>query len=177
METNFFGALRCTKAVLPSMRERGGGYIVNVSSTAANVAAPSMAAYTASKWALEAASESLAAEVAPFGIRVALIQPGMIMTAIWSKVDMTPPTGPYAKVRQRLGRSVVGDMANGSSADVVADCIAEAISTDTPKLRWRTGYAAERNKRNRAAISDEEYIALWNGPSDDFKAWYLNDTT
>ena len=174
METNFFGALACIKAVLPSMRERGGGCIVNVTSQAGVLAMPNMSPYCASKWALEALSESLAVEVAPFGIRVAVIEPGMILTPIWSKVDMTMPTGPYAPVRMRLGGVVLEEMQRGSTADEVADCIADAIVTDTPKLRSLTGWGAERNVRNRRAVSDERMIELWNGPDDEFKR-YMND--
>jgi NAD(P)-dependent dehydrogenase (short-subunit alcohol dehydrogenase family) len=164
METNFFGALRCTKAVLPSMRERGSGCIVNVTSQAGQLAMPAMSAYCASKWALEAASESLAVEVAPFGIRVALIEPGMILTAIWGKVDMTRPTGPYAPMRNRLGHTVLEEMKTGSPAEEVADCIADAITDESGRLRWLVGQGAERNIRNRSRVSDNEWIALWNTP-------------
>ena len=167
-ETNFFGAMRCIKAVLPSMRERESGAIVNVTSQAGRLAMPSMSAYCASKWALEAASESLAIEVAPFGIRVALIEPGMILTPIWGKVDMTPPTGPYTRVRRRLGAMVLQEMQAGSPSEEVADCIAEAITTDSPKLRWLTGQGAERNVANRKAMTDEELIELWSSPNDVF---------
>jgi NAD(P)-dependent dehydrogenase (short-subunit alcohol dehydrogenase family) len=162
METNYFGALRCTKAVLPSMRERGSGTIVNVTSQAGQIAFPAMAPYCASKWALEAASEALAVEVAPFGIRVAIIEPGAIMTGIWGKTDLTPPTGPYKKIRNRLGATVIADVSRASSAEEVAACIAEAIATDQPKLRWLPGRGAERNVSQRKGWSDEEYIALWN---------------
>lgn len=167
-ETNVFGALRCTKAVLPSMRERATGCIVNVTSQAGRLAMPSMSAYCASKWALEAISESLAVEVDPFGIRVVVIEPGMILTPIWSKVDMTPPTGPYASLQRRLGRVVLEDMKHGSPADEVADCIAETIAADPARLRWLTGRGAVRNVTNRAGWSDEEWIRLWNAPDEEF---------
>lgn len=167
METNFFGAMQCTKAVLPSMRERGSGCIVNVTSQAGRFASPAMAPYCASKWALEAASESLSIEVAPFGVRVALIEPGAIMTAIWTKVDLTPPTGVYAPKRNRLARFVMTELAEASSGDDVAVCISEAISTDQPRLRWLTGQGAERNIALREGWSDEEYKAVWNQPDDD----------
>lgn len=169
METNFFGALRCTKAVLPSMRERGSGCVVNVTSQAGRIAFPSMPAYCASKWALEAATESLAVEVAPFGVRMALVEPGMILTAIWSKVDMTPPTGPYAPLRRRLGGVVLEEMAGGSPAEEVADCIAEVITTEKPRLRWLVGQGAERNMRNRSAMADDEWIALWAAQHEEFR--------
>ena len=164
METNYFGALRCTKAVLPSIREHGDGTIVNVSSQAGRLAYPGMSAYCASKWALEAASEALAIEVAPFGIRVALVEPGAIMTAIWGKADLNPPTGPYTAMRKRLTKVVMTDLSQASTADEVADCISEAISTKEPRLRWLVGQGADRNVANRAGWSDEEYIALWNDP-------------
>ncbi len=162
METNYFGALRCITAVLPSMRERGSGCIINVTSQAGRMAMPGMGPYCGSKWALEAAAESLAIEVAPFGIRVANIEPGAIMTAIWTKVDLTPPTGPYKPVRNRLSHLVMAELAHASTAEEVADCISEAISTDTPRLRWLVGRGAERNVANRAALSDTEYMELWH---------------
>lgn len=169
-ETNFFGAVRCMKAVLPSMRERGGGCIVNVTSQAGLVASPGMSAYAGSKYALEAATESLAIEVAPFGIRVALIEPGLILTPIWTKVDPAVPTGPYERVRKRLGGMVIEEFQYGSQPEEVADCIAEAITTDTPKLRWLVGRGAERNVANRAAMTDEEWIEIWHAPKEEFRS-------
>lgn len=170
METNFFGALRCMKAVLPSMRERGSGCIVNVTSQAGLVASPGMSAYAGSKYALEAATESLAIEVAPFGIRVALIEPGLILTPIWTKVDPAVPTGPYERVRKRLGRMVIEEFPYGSQPEEVADCIAEAITTDAPKLRWLVGRGAERNVANRSAMTDEEWIEIWHATTDEFRS-------
>ena len=168
METNFFGALRCTKAVLPGMRERGSGWVVNVTSQGGRIALPGMGAYCGSKFALEAVSESLSIELEPFGVRVAIIEPGAIMTAIWGKVDMTPPTGPYAPVRMRLGQAVITDLAQASSADEVAACILEAITTTEPRLRWLVGQGAERNVAVRSSLTDGEFNALWNGPVDEF---------
>ncbi len=80
MQTNYFGAVRCTKQVLPAMRKRGSGCIINVTSIAGRIAYFSSSAYAASKFALEAFSEVLAQEVKPFGIRVALVEPGIIDT-------------------------------------------------------------------------------------------------
>src|SRR5260370_12071782 len=80
MATNYFGALRCIKAVLPGMRERRHGAIINVSSISGRVASAPLAGYSASKWALEALSECLAQEVRAFNVRVAVICPGVIAT-------------------------------------------------------------------------------------------------
>ena len=167
IETNYLGAIRCTKAVLPSMREQESGCIVAVSSQGGRFTAPLMTPYCASKFALEAAMEGLAVEVASRGIRVAIIEPGAIITPIWGKVEPRAAEGPYAHLIRRLTSMVVHDVSRGSSADEVADCIAEAITTDKPRLRWLVGQGAERNVRNRRSWTDEEFIEIWNQPDDD----------
>ncbi len=89
METNYFGVIRCTQAVLPQMRERGSGCIVQISSVAGRFTQPPLAAYCASKWALEAMTEALASEMKTFGVRVALVEPGVIDTAMARRVTST----------------------------------------------------------------------------------------
>jgi NAD(P)-dependent dehydrogenase (short-subunit alcohol dehydrogenase family) len=177
METNLFGAIRCTKAVLPSMREQGSGTVVSISSLAGLVPAPLMSPYSASKFALEAAMEGLAAEVARFGIRVVIVEPGFILTPIWGKVDPRAPEGPYAHLIGRLSSMVMQDVVKGSRPDEVAGCIAAAIVANPPKLRWLVGHGAERTVRNRASWTDEETIAIWNQPEDDgfLKAMLADD--
>ena len=86
METNYFGVLRCIKAVLPHMRARRAGCIVNISSVAGRIALAPQAGYVASKHALEAMSECLAQEVRAFNIRVALVEPGIVATPIFKKI-------------------------------------------------------------------------------------------
>jgi NAD(P)-dependent dehydrogenase (short-subunit alcohol dehydrogenase family) len=162
METNFFGAVRCTKAVLPSMRERGSGCIVSVSSQGGRIAVPTLGPYSASKFALEAAMETLAAEVASFGVRVAIIEPGAIITPIIQKTAFPSPESPYINIYSRFGALAVHDFGQGSAPEVVADCIAEAITCEPSHLRWLTGQGAERNVRNRAAMTDEDAIRIWN---------------
>ena len=159
METNFFGALRCVKAVVPAMREQGSGVIVAMSSQAGRIARPTMPAYVASKWALEGAMEALASSVAPFGVRVALIEPGTISTPIFSKGELGPPS-PYETAADVFLQTLLFEIERASDASVVADCVSEAISTPTPMLRYLTGQGAERNIRVRASMTDEEYRDL-----------------
>ena len=91
METNFFGALRCIKAVLPSMRERRAGCIVNVTSVSGRFGMTPQGAYASSKWALEGLSECLAQETKPFGIRVGIVEPGVIATPMTVRSRPAPP--------------------------------------------------------------------------------------
>ena len=86
METNYFGALRCIQAVVPQMRQRKSGCVINVTSVAGRVASSPLAPYTASKFALEALSEALAQEMKTFNVRVAVVQPGIIDTPASTRV-------------------------------------------------------------------------------------------
>ena len=94
-EANYFGMVRCIQAVLPQMRERGSGAIVNVSSVEGRIAVPNQAPYSASKWAVEGMSEALAHEVQCFGIRVVIVEPGVIMTKIF---ENSAPATRYDKL-------------------------------------------------------------------------------
>src|SRR5579884_1143967 len=92
METNYFGVVRCVKAVVKQMRERRAGTIINISSVAGSFSQPPMTSYCASKWALEAMTESLACEMKTFGVRVALVKPGIIDTAMAQRIRRTGPS-------------------------------------------------------------------------------------
>jgi NAD(P)-dependent dehydrogenase (short-subunit alcohol dehydrogenase family) len=162
METNYIGAIRCTKAVLPGMRDVGSGCIVNVSSQAGRMPAPVLSAYCGSKWALEGVMETLAIEVACHGIRVVLIEPGAIITPIIGKGGGFPEDTPYDLMYKRFGHLAMHDFGRGSSPEVVADTISESITTPEPKLRWLCGQGAERNIATRESMSDEQFIDIWN---------------
>lgn len=120
MDTNYFGALWTTRAVLPGMRARGGGRILQVSSLGGVVAYPALGLYHASKWALEAVSQSLAAEVAAYGIHVTLIEPIVFHTGLMSSSPQTREDAAYAHARQALfagaAHIVPGDVAASGRA-------------------------------------------------------------
>lgn len=138
-DTNVYGPIRLINAVLPAMRERGSGHIVNVTSLAAFVAPPFMGAYAASKHALDALGEALAAEVAPFGIHVTNVAPGAYETpmvaAVDRELDAIDPSSPYGERRRTmLGRH--GQlMRESGDATEVAIAIADAIHADPPPAR------------------------------------------
>lgn len=158
-ETNYFGAIRMIQAVLPGMRARRGGAIVNVSSVAGRVTLPSHGHYCVSKHALEAASLLLAQEVRAFGIRVVLIEPGVVRTPIWDKARRyTDDTSPYYDHRRRLVLLFQKLLTNPTLPQAVAEVIVHAVTTDRPRLRYLVGADAEALVRGRSALSDEELI-------------------
>jgi NAD(P)-dependent dehydrogenase (short-subunit alcohol dehydrogenase family) len=159
-ETNYFGAIRMIRAVLPGMRVRRSGTIVNVTSVAGRFPAAAHGHYSASKFALEAASESLAQEVLPFGIRVAIIEPGVILTPIFSKhsVDFSS-LAPYETPVRRLMSFFAKQLQNPQMPELVAEAIEHAVLTDSPKLRYLVGEDAKTLIAGRTQVSDEDWIA------------------
>jgi NAD(P)-dependent dehydrogenase (short-subunit alcohol dehydrogenase family) len=170
METNFFGVLRCTQAALPSMRERGSGTIVQISSLAGRFVRGSMGAYSATKHAVEAMSEALAYEVAPFGIRVVLVEPGVIATPIWTKSTPPPTDTSYAHVNAQTMAYFTRMLRDPAPAEAVADTIVAAITSGEPRLRWPVGWDAEALIAKRPQVSDEALLAMSVLPPDEWKA-------
>lgn len=165
METNYFGALRCIQAVVPSMRERRNGHIINISSIQGRLSVPSYAAYAASKWALEAASEALAQEVKCFGIKVSIVEPGMIVTPIWDKRREVPADTRYRQER-RIHALTNASLKQPVSPLVVADKIVEIVQSKTWKLRHTVGPDAEPLLQYRASMTDEQWVDLQSVESD-----------
>lgn len=168
METNFFGALRCIQAVLPHMREQRSGCIINVTSVAGRIAAAPQGSYTASKFALEAASEVLAQEVKAFNIRVAIVEPGIIQTPIFDKLRKIPTDTRYPQER-RLYALFAASLAHPVSPAVVGEQIREIVESRSWQLRYPVGPDAAPFLTWRAGMSDEEWIDF--GAIQDDEAW------
>jgi NAD(P)-dependent dehydrogenase (short-subunit alcohol dehydrogenase family) len=167
-ETNFYGAVRMMQAVLPSMRERRGGSIVNVTSVMGHLTLGCHAFYSATKFALAAVSESLAIEVKPFGVRIAIIEPGVILTPIWNKAEALMPAGhPYGHAMSRLWRLFEAQLADGTMPDRVARAIYEAVHTDEPKLRYAVGADAEVMVAARDRLSAADWEQLQSEPDEE----------
>ena len=167
-ETNYFGAIRMIRAVVPGMRVRRSGTIVNVTSLAGRIAIPMHGHYTASKYALEAASEALAGEMRPFGVRVAIIEPGVILTPIFTKSEsVIDPSTPYLTAINRLWRFFAAQLVDPKMPAAVAETIIEAVETDSPRLRYLVGEDAVACAAGRGQISDEEWIELNAEPDEE----------
>jgi NAD(P)-dependent dehydrogenase (short-subunit alcohol dehydrogenase family) len=169
-ETNYWGAIRMIQAVLPSMRERRTGCIVNVTSIAGRVATPNQIAYSASKHALAAASEALAHEVHAFGIRVAIIEPGVVQTAIFENsagATRYDKTSPYRQIMRRNGKLYAAGFRNPGQPEAVAEAIYEAVTTKAPRLRYPVGVDAVGLAAGRSRVSDEEWVAMGGELSDE----------
>jgi NAD(P)-dependent dehydrogenase (short-subunit alcohol dehydrogenase family) len=134
METNFFGALWVTQAALPLLRAQGGGHIVQISSIGGVITFPLVGGYNASKWALEGLTDSLAQEVAGFGIKVTLVEPGSFAT------DWSGSSGAFAEpltAYEELHAAVVANMANVQHGDPSAAgaALMKIVDADNPPLR------------------------------------------
>jgi NAD(P)-dependent dehydrogenase (short-subunit alcohol dehydrogenase family) len=169
-ETNYFGAIRCIQAVLPGMRERRTGAIVNVTSIAGLIATANQIPYSASKWALECAGEALAAEVKSLGIRVVNIEPGVIMTSIFENsatATRYDKNSPYKQTMRRNGKLFAAGFRAAAQPQRVAEVILEAITTPHYKLRWPVGEDAVGLAAGRPKLSDEDFVALGDELSDE----------
>ena len=159
-DTNYWGALRMTQAVLPGMREARQGTIVNITSMLGLFTLGTGVHYAASKHALEAASEVLAQETGLFGIRVAIVEPGVILTPIFGKkVEAVGEDSPYFFARRRLQSFFHAQMRSGTIPLAVAETVLHAIRTDTPDFRYLVGADAKALAKGRATVSDSEWIA------------------
>ena len=157
--TNFFGALEVIRAALPTLRAQNRGHIVNISAAAAISNYPGFSIYGASKWALEGASESLAAELRPFGIHVTLVQPGPFRTgfigrslrpAARSMPEYDRSSGKFLKFLQTMEGKQPGDPERAAAA------IFAAVNSSTPPLRLVLGKYAQEKVRKKLAATQAE---------------------
>lgn len=148
METNFFGVQNVCREVIPLMRKHSRGKIINISSIAGQVATPCLGAYNASKWALEAFSESLYYEMGLFGIQVVLVEPGSYATKIFSKAQdysrgFDNAQSPYFKFSQRIKEIAKEKLENlKRDPEHVAILIEKIINDPRPQLRYISDFSS-----------------------------------
>lgn len=166
VEVNVFGAARLIQLVLPHMRAHRSGTIVNVTSMGGKISTPLGGWYHATKFALEALSDCLRMEVAPFGIDVVVIEPGGIRTE-WSgiaadKVRAVSGTGPYAP----QGNAVADSLASESNArrssqpELIGRTIRRAVTARRPRTRYAVGFGAKPMIAAHALLPDRTYDAM-----------------
>jgi len=144
-DTNFFGLVRMTRAVLPHMRAQGSGRIVNISSVLGFLPAPYMAIYAASKHAVEGYSESLDHEVRTRGIRVSIVEPAYTKTKFEaSSLEPDTKLDEYRDARTALGKLMVEKIAAGDEPSMVAEVVLTAATAARPKIRYTAGSVASR---------------------------------
>lgn len=146
-ETNFFGVVALTKAVLPAMRAQGAGKIINMSSISGKIGFPGLSAYTASKHALEGFSESLRLELLPFGIDVVLVEPGSYKTNIWSSIETVKiqDQSPYESSMEAILKEVKsGESGYGDPIEVARLVASIAADKHGGELRFPIGKGVAR---------------------------------
>ena len=160
-ETNVFGLIRTTQAVLPIMRRQKSGTIVNISSGAGRFGFPTGSAYVSTKFAVEGLSESMSYELEPFGIKVAIVEPGVIRTNFGDGLVVAKksqdPNSPYSQMMQRSAAGFEKMMKNASSPDVVAKVVLNATKDENPSLRYLAGSDVETWLGGKRKVADEEF--------------------
>jgi len=163
-ETNVFGLIRTTQAVLPIMRRQRSGTIVNISSGAGRFGFPSSSAYVSTKFAVEGLSESMSYELEPFGIRVVIVEPGVIRTNFLDGVVVAKkskdPNSPYSQMMQKVTTGFEEMMKNASSPDIVAKVVLNAIRDKNPNLRYLAGSDVEKWLGGKRKVADEELYKM-----------------
>jgi NAD(P)-dependent dehydrogenase (short-subunit alcohol dehydrogenase family) len=163
-ETNVYGLIRTTQAVLPIMRRQRSGVIVNISSGAGRFGYPTGSAYVSTKFAVEGLSESISYELEPFGIRTVIIEPGVIDTDFHNASKIAKksqdPNSPYASLMKTMESNVKKMIAIGSTPQYVAEVILEAITSPDHKLRYVAGKDVEQWMEAKRKMSDDEFISM-----------------
>ena len=169
METNYFGVIRCIKAIFPHMRKRQSGCIINVASIAGHIANSPLAAYAASKFALEALSEALAQESKPFNIKVRIIEPGIIDTDMARDIGKVKTKKTTSNNAKRFAGLFQASLEHPTDASLVANKILEVAESEDWILRHPIGPDAAPFLGWRGSLTDEEWVN-WHAASDE--DWY-----
>ena len=162
-ETNFFGVVRVTQQVIPVMRKQNAGTIINVSSVGGRIGIPGLSAYHSTKFALEGLSESISYELEPFGIRVVIIEPGVIRTNILNSSSSAKkaldPKSPYFSLSQKLNDNFKSMMVSelSSPPEEVAKVILQAVTSENPQLRYSVGDDAANLIHASKNMPDKEF--------------------
>jgi len=158
-ETNFFGIISIIQKVAPIMRKQKSGVIVNISSVAGRIGFPGSPAYISSKFALEGLSESLRYELGQFGVKVVIIEPGVIKSNFFSsmKIAEPKPDSPYKEITEKVIMGVKMMAELGTPPSEVATTILKAIKEKDPKLRYIVGNDAQMFLEAKRAKTDTEF--------------------
>jgi NAD(P)-dependent dehydrogenase (short-subunit alcohol dehydrogenase family) len=157
-ETNVFGLIRTTQAVLPIMRKQNSGIIVNISSGAGRFGFPGGSAYVSTKFAVEGLSESMSYELEPFGIKVILIEPGFVKTNFQqAMIRSQDPNSPYSQMMQKRATASNQFFQSGSAPELVAKVVLKAINPPNPNLRYLVGKDVEEWVKSKESMTDAEF--------------------
>jgi len=160
-DTNYFGLIRATQAVLPIMRKQGSGIIINISSGLGRFGIATSSAYASSKFAIEGLTESISYELEPFGIRTVLVEPGIIKTNFIKAAVLgqksTDPDSPYFQYMNNMDDGMKKLIESGESPQYVARVVLDAINDNNPKLRYLAGKDVEQIMELKSKVSDEEF--------------------
>lgn len=146
-ETNFFGVMRVTRAVLPVMRDQKEGYIINTSSIGGVIGLPFQGLYSSTKFAVEGFTEALSKEVRPFGIKVSMVEPGDFRTGFTASRKYVKNSGEGSAYRERFLNAmkiIEHDETNGCLPIEMAKTVYKIISSKNPGLRYKIGFRLQR---------------------------------
>jgi len=161
-ETNVFGLMTVTRALLPTMRAARRGRIINVSSLSGRVAFPLLSVYAATKHAVEGFSEALRWEVEPFGVDVCLVEPGTFRTNIYEKQrhgEHVSMEGPYGSLNEAVKKLVDDEIDKAPPPDVVGRAIAKIVDEPSPKFRSIIGMDARTLVTLRRVVPDRLFAS------------------
>jgi NAD(P)-dependent dehydrogenase (short-subunit alcohol dehydrogenase family) len=160
-ETNLFGLIRTTQAVLPIMRKQNSGFIVNISSGAGRFGFPGGSAYVSTKFALEGLTESMSYELESFGIKAILIEPGFVKTNFHQvMIKSQHPNSPYSQMMQKRAAASSQFFQHGSEPELVAKTVLTAINTPNPNLRYLVGKDVEEWVKSKNSMTDAEFHGM-----------------